>query len=537
MIGKLALIAAAVGCGVWADEFEDKLNAAEKATTAVMDSIYSTWEIEKYPDFLKASWMPRHSWDHMVAKFEHRILDTFASKKSKNFTISFTGSSVTAGHDSPFQVSYPVVAGILMAPAFAPLDITLVSNNDAMGNNPCMPYDACVATYAGLDADIVHWEQQFNCFIDGDPRMVEQFVRQAAYLPKNPLVIIAGSITPNWHPGDCEKVKTAPVLSPEETARLGLVKKGDEGRMEIFTEANKNDRSNFPHLHSMLKTYPSAGIQSFDHAHYDKYKCFGPYVPTWGDGVASWHPSLNGHKLRAHHYSYVWLTAFHMATVKVLAAYKKGDKVPDMLKSVGMFLDGLKPKYPLSKPVSPSQNVPDDVQCLTTFEPHQYRDRSLAPLIVSGLQSQGSGGWLSEELEELLDPNIVKKARIQGYLDKKTILYATKAGGPLNIKVTIKKEGLFFICEAPGVWGALPPGFVHLWEGGTKAFLSPVDGNPDNFKFDEEKAAPHRKMIARVDTDEICVHLEGNVKPGKFVLTILNPSEEHKIAVSTLLVP
>ena len=33
----------------------------------------------------------------------------------------------------------------------------------------------------------------------------------------------------------------------------------------------------------------------------------GPYIPTWMEGAASWHPSVIGHRLRAAHHSYFWL--------------------------------------------------------------------------------------------------------------------------------------------------------------------------------------------------------------------------------------
>ena len=69
------------------------------------------------------------------------------------------GSSVTAGHDSPFNVSFPVLTGVFMEPAFTAAGIRLETRNSAMGNNPCLPYDVCIKPFAGADADIVHWEQ------------------------------------------------------------------------------------------------------------------------------------------------------------------------------------------------------------------------------------------------------------------------------------------------------------------------------------------------------------------------------------------
>jgi hypothetical protein len=76
--------------------------------------------------------------------------------------MSFMGSSVTAGHDSPFNKSFPMLTGEYMAPALEAAGIKLESRNAAMGNNPCLPYDVCVKPFAGLDADLVHWEQGYN---------------------------------------------------------------------------------------------------------------------------------------------------------------------------------------------------------------------------------------------------------------------------------------------------------------------------------------------------------------------------------------
>ena len=124
------------------------------------------------------------------------------------------GSSVTAGHDSPFNVSFPILTGKNMAPAFEALGIQLESRNAAMGNNPCMPYDVCVRTFAGADADIVHWEQRYsspthhptpthhlppsyNC-MDGKAFLLEEFIRQSIQLPSRPVVVFSDSATPNW---------------------------------------------------------------------------------------------------------------------------------------------------------------------------------------------------------------------------------------------------------------------------------------------------------------------------------------------------
>jgi len=103
---------------------------------------------------------------------------------------------VTAGHDSYFNASTPVVAGVYLASAFAAIGIDLDSRNVALGNNPCTPYDVCVKFFAGMDADIVHWEQSYFC--DGQP-IIEQFIRQAHSIPSRPLVIFSDSNTGKWY--------------------------------------------------------------------------------------------------------------------------------------------------------------------------------------------------------------------------------------------------------------------------------------------------------------------------------------------------
>ena len=79
------------------------------------------------------------------------------------FVVGFTGSSVTAGHDNYYNESYPSVFERMMAPIFAIAGLRLEVRNGALGNNPCLPYDACVSTHMGRDLDVLTWEQSMNC--------------------------------------------------------------------------------------------------------------------------------------------------------------------------------------------------------------------------------------------------------------------------------------------------------------------------------------------------------------------------------------
>lgn len=112
-------------------------------------------------------------------------------------------SSVTAGHDSPFNKSTPIIAGEYMEKAFEALGMKLVTRNVALGNNPCMPYDVCIKYFAGNDADIVHWEQNYFC--DNKAIMFEQFIRQASTIPTKPIIVFSESDTGHWNKDQCKK--------------------------------------------------------------------------------------------------------------------------------------------------------------------------------------------------------------------------------------------------------------------------------------------------------------------------------------------
>lgn len=65
---------------------------------------------------------------YLQKKFQHKILPASHGKKQR-FVISFMGTSVTAGHDSPFNLSYPVLVGKLLAPPLRSLGVQVVTLN------------------------------------------------------------------------------------------------------------------------------------------------------------------------------------------------------------------------------------------------------------------------------------------------------------------------------------------------------------------------------------------------------------------------
>ena len=130
----------------------------------------------------------------------------------------FCYSSVAAGHDSLFNESYPIQVEYIMKESFGYVGMNLVSRNVALGNNTCVPYDLCVKTFAGLDADIVQWEQSYNC--PNNAHVMEQFIRQSMLIPSKPIVVFSESSTATWDSKDCDKKEAKNGVTEQESQLL-----------------------------------------------------------------------------------------------------------------------------------------------------------------------------------------------------------------------------------------------------------------------------------------------------------------------------
>jgi hypothetical protein len=139
----------------------DSLTAAKAEIVLMKERIWQDWNVSSYPLFLSMMHIPKTSWDIQKAKFMRIILGEgshgLAGKKS--YVVGFSGSSVTAGHDSYFEEAFPQVFYLNLAPVLSKLHVNLTVRNHALGNNPCYAYDACIETHMGDDLDLLTWEQ------------------------------------------------------------------------------------------------------------------------------------------------------------------------------------------------------------------------------------------------------------------------------------------------------------------------------------------------------------------------------------------
>ena len=202
---------------------------------------------------------------------------------------------------------------------------------------------------------------------------------------------------------------------------------------------------------------------------------------------------------------------------------------------------------PLPEPIHKFP-VADDVKCYSDYEPRGIREASLKSAVISGLAGDSAGagagagagtGWKSIIYENLVHENLVKSAIKAGYKDFKHLLYAEgKDSGALNILIQPQKAGSVFVCETPGIWGALPEGFEHLWDAKPTMHLTSNVPNDkaeiQRFAFSADKA----KLLEYEHTKdlEICMEIKGMVAAGSHVLTIA-PTTAAKIILAWIIVP
>ena len=150
------------------DDARKKLLSALQVSQGIVQKLFDRWQINDFPDFLSSASMSHTSYEVLRSKYQLKILQTLtATNKTEiqKFVISFLGSSVTAGHDTPFNITVSQLTENVMRPAFDELGIKLVVINGAMGNNRCLPYNACVKVFASPESDVIQWEQVLSSAI------------------------------------------------------------------------------------------------------------------------------------------------------------------------------------------------------------------------------------------------------------------------------------------------------------------------------------------------------------------------------------
>jgi hypothetical protein len=133
------------------------LSEARQMLEKLLSLIFRRYELDSEHGrnfFRSSNNIDAHSWDIIKYKLAYKM-----ALGNESFLMIFGGSSVTAGHDSFYNQSYPAIFHVRMEQIFSLMGVQLVVRNIALGANNCVPYILCYETMGGSDPDFVNWEQ------------------------------------------------------------------------------------------------------------------------------------------------------------------------------------------------------------------------------------------------------------------------------------------------------------------------------------------------------------------------------------------
>ena len=210
-------------------------------------------------------------------------------------------------------------------------------------------------------------------------------------------------------------------------------------------------------------------------------------------------------------------------------------------------------KFP-EKPIFPS-NIPENVQCLTSYEPIIDQTSNLANWVIDN-KGPNTKYFVRDIFENLHRTEIVVHARAGGYKDFKYGFYGNNDSKPLSIKIDVKALGTTQICVPPPVGNFDQNLAIHpFWRFNAKIYLrtgvadwdklSPfkedINGtfipDPNGKIFDHQ--VEHSKLLSYnnvSDVNQVCLALKDHIPIGRHVLSIVATTADN-IFISTLLIP
>ncbi len=501
--------------------------AIKKQVQDIKNEIWEEWDVSTYPLFLTLMHIPTSSWELQKQKLLNTILNNDMNKNS-SFIISFSGSSITAGHDNYIYEAYPNVFYETLLPIMNLLSLPFSVRNQALGNNPCYPYDLCVNTHMGTDFDVLTWEESMNC--GKNPIPLEIFTRSVLNMSKSPTIIYIQSGTPIITHEMCMN-RTNNDLSFNQNEFSYLL---NTPYKMIADNQNHLKAMNFLKYGNNLndnlyKYYSEVSPMGQNVLPIEKYSCFGPYNESFSTktpgGGAYWHPGRIGHRLRGHSLAYAYLSILEDAlselddlykndnhnlfqnTIsrlqfsekyistkgKVNIKFKEGKVCGDICDNANCFTDYLpRENNPLS-----SLLVGNPVIGINTFNDTNNITAFTSTLKYLHKYNASSYNWTFgisffdvKGVEKSLKNNL-------GYYDRKYIYTSNGMGSVLSFRISPTKKHSIWICECQKGFLKYPANMndldigsnLYLWENISTQFIDSF--NNDNLS----QSLIHSKLL------------------------------------------
>ena len=447
----------------------DKVDLPKAKTMAqeLLSLIHHRYELDTQQGsnfFLTTNNMKSSTWDMMKYKFLMKILGS-----DKTFLLVFGGSSVTAGHDNYYSQSYPFILDKRMSPILSALGVEMHTHNIAQGANNCSPYQLCYEAMGGENADVIGWEQSYNC--GHDDNIFELAARFAGWSKRKGIIYYSASGA--WIPNKCAASKDSPPYSDEmwrpESANLSPwlpgendVKKERE-MLNSYAQATLSAQRFANGYQQGGHDYSGVGAHGFNvweanpkcttvtEDGQSKSRCNGidaaagctlkfmSLEASWfgkeDKHGANWHPTRAFHMLRGE--AIAWL--YTLALLDGIFELEKD------LSSSGATKESLLAKYTakfdeLHKPLPSPRKCQDYYHChvrpacFTDFLPHYPADKSLKDVVV------GKTRWVYVA-EEFSDWSLQ-----YGYKDSKPYWVSKGDQGSIHLKVLVNNVDSVWIC-------------------------------------------------------------------------------------------
>jgi len=453
------------------------LAAAKEKAQDVLELIHARYELGTPigSSFWHATQsMLSSTFDIMKYKYIKKMLAAPGDKEGRTFTMTFGGSSVTAGHDNHFAQSYPQIVQARMSPVLAALGVDLQVHNIAQGANNCAPYQLCYEAMGGLDPDWINWEQSYNC---GHDEAIFELAGRVAGWSKNRAVVYY-SASGAWSPSGCPPSTDKPPFSdpkwkpmdaslnpwkPEKkevdaakaTLNAFASKAQSSKRFHTYNDGSHDYSGVSPHGFNVWEPNPLCtgrdkddtkditNCNGIDAAQGCKLRFMSHEASVYGSdsgGGANWHPTRAFHMLRGE--AIVWLYTLALLDGIIEMQSKAGgggvaalaeDKRKSLYSEYDAKLAKLQPPIPASPKRCQTYHCEERPVCYTDHLPHWPADMGLKDVIV------GKTRW-SYEPEEYGEWSLQ-----YGYLDAKPMWFAKGDQGEVHLRIKVGKK-------VPAVW-------------------------------------------------------------------------------------
>ena len=429
--------------------------------------------------------MKGETFDIMKYKYLKKILSPISASAEdtrdddgKTFLMIFGGSSVTAGHDSYFNQSYPQIVQARMGPILSQVGVDLRVHNIAQGANNCSPYQLCYESMGGRNPDWIGWEQSYNC---GHDEAIFELAARVAGQSRNKAVVYY-SASGAWSPSACaESTDSKPYSDGDWTPENAGIAAWKPARADVAHEkkllddyaksnlaANRFQKYNLDNSYAGVSphglnvwennklcqgrdkadTRDITNCNGIDAAQQCKLHFMTKEASYYGKEDrhgANWHPTRAFHMLRGEAISWLYTLAlleglFELEEVlqhKQLSLQTLDEATRKTLYTeYSNKLNKLQPAIPVVPKRCQSYHCEAKATCYTDYLPHFSKDMALKDVLV------GKTRWTYE-------PEIYGEWSLQyGYLDGKPLWQAKGDQGELHMKITVHNTKTVWICGA-----------------------------------------------------------------------------------------